>query len=322
MSHLQEPLIPRPEYIFPVAPNITGVTGDNPQFEHHPESGLYVRADEEARNFGERLKRTPDGSFTLRWWQEWSQDAWKERQGTPEASIRFITKLHEEYDELGQEIYRAVEMGSVNAELRDKIISESGDGLWLQAAAASNVGVSVEEAYRQYLRDLGHGMRILVDGEPILPDWHGTAMAQVCTGRLLTDHDVDRFLAAGYIPQPSTHMYLDPDDFEPQSPHDILHDWMLYRILPFSIANLSLFYYGVNDDLTPREEPVPYDPATNRVHMERLVSESMIRTLHAARVLTGATMGEIVRKNYEKLTGRVLLNLLDKTDGERPKQLQ
>lgn len=319
---MQEPLVERPEYIAPIVPNLTGTIGENPQFAYDPESGLYVRTDEGTRDFGERLQCTPDGSFTLRWWQEWSQDAWKVRHGSPEASQRFTAKLHEEYEELGIEIYRAVKKGSVSAALRDKIISESGDTLWCLSAAASNAGVVEEESYRQYLLDLGHGMRILVDGVPTLPGWHGAAMAQACTGRLLTDYDVDRFLEAGYIPQPSTHMNVEPDDFDPQSPHDILHDWIHYRILPHAIENLSFYYYGINEDLTPREEPVPYDSETNKVNMQRVVAESMIRTLHAARVLTGAKMGEIVRKNYQKLTGRVAFNLLDKTDGDRPDHLK
>lgn len=322
MSHIQEPLIKRPEQLFPIAPNLTGITGDNPQFMHDPETGLYRRTDDEAHNFAARLNRTPDGSFTLRWWQQWSQDAWKVRHGTPEASVRFVTKLIEEYDELGAEIKRAVKNGSVDPALREKIISETGDNIWCQGAAASNVGISAEDAYRQYLRDLSAGMRIMVDGKPTLPDWHGTAMAQVCTGRLLTDHDVDRFFDAGYVPQPGTHMHLDPEDFEPQSAHDVSHDWALYSILPHVAMNLSLYYYGVNEDLTPREEPVPYSPEENHANMQRVIAESMVRTLYAARVLTGATMGEIVRKNYEKLTGRVVLNLLDKTDGARPEHLK
>lgn len=319
--HGQEPLIRRPEHIFPVAP-ATGVMDDNPQFTYDPASGLYMRTDEVSKNFGERLNCTADGSITLRLWQEWSQDAWKVRHGTPEASVRFATKLEEEYDELGTEIRRAVENGSVDFELRESIVSEAGDNLWCQSAAASNVGVSLEEAYRSHLSDIAEGTRILIDGKPTVPNWHGTIMAQVCTGRLLTDHDVDTFLTSGYVPQPSTHMHLDPEDFEPQSPSDVLHDWDLYRVLPYAVANLSLYYYGVNEDLARREEPAPHDSAENNAAMQTVIAQAMIRTLYTARVLTGATMGEIVRKNYQKLTGRVVLNLLDKTDGDRPEYLR
>jgi len=319
---MQEPLIRRPEHLYPVAPNISGIVGENQQFAYDPERALYMRTDDHTVRMHEYLTQCPDGSITLSRWQQWSQDAWKVRHGTPEASLRFVDKLHEEYEELGEEIHAAVREGSVDTTRRQKIISESGDMLWCLTAVASNVDTSLEESYREYLRDCSNGTHIMVDGALVAPSWRETAMAQVVTGRLLTDKDVDRFLASGYVPQPSPDMNLDPEDFEPQSPRDIMRDWVLYRILPYGLENLSHYYYRVNEDASRREEAVPYGATENASITRRLVAETMIRTLHAAKVLTGATTGEIMRENYHKITGRVVANLVDKTDGERPQELQ
>ena len=322
MNAMQESLDRRPEHLYPVAPNISGMVGENQQFAYDPDKALYMRTDDHTVRMGEWLAQCPDGSITLRRWQQWSQDAWKVRHGTPEASLRFVAKLYEEYDELGQEIHEVIRDGSVSAAQRQKIVSESGDILWCLSAVASNVDISIEESYREYLRDCSNGTRILVDGAFVAPSWRETAMAQVVTGRLLTDKDVDRFLAADYVPQPSPDMNLDPEDFEPQFPRDIMQDWILYRVLPYGLENLSHYYYQVNEDGTQREEAVPYTALDNAANTRRLIAETMIRTLHAAKVLTGATTGEIMRENYHKITGRVMANLVDKTDGERPSELR
>lgn len=313
--------IRRPEHIHPVVDNITAVTGDNPQFAYNPEKALYVRTDDHTERMGEWLEQRPNGSITLSRWQQWGQDAWKVRHGTPEASQRFVTKLYEEYHELGLEIYRAVKKDSADNRLRKKIIAESGDILWCIGAAASNIDISIEESYREYLSQCSNGTKIRLDGRYVSPYWRETAMSQVVIGRLLTDHDVDRFLASGYVPQPSPDMNLEPEDFFSPTSEEILHDWAIYEVLPSVLATLSFQYYGVYEDLAPREEPTYIDAAKNAADARRIVAESFIRTLYVAKMLVGATTGEILRENYRKLNGRAAMNLLDKQDGERPDHL-
>jgi len=289
------------------------------------EQGLYARQDLDPDflpTTEARLIRSP-GEVGLYDWQLWGQDSWKELHGTFQAADRFRKKLQEEYGELVAEIVG-------DEQSRDKILSEVGDVGWCALALASNGSANIDHGVKNYLYEAVMGIRwIDHQGQYQDPVWRPRA-AELCTtnNRQLTAADIDGLVAEGFVAEASNAMNIfdipDEDfDEDPRADHYVRA--MIGDIIV--LASLAEQQYGFGDrEIASCGEPhgwvgqMSYQALSKEVQV--LSAKILFQLALVARKSCGGSLTEAIQINTAKIKSRVEENLIDKTDGERPDELQ
>ena len=169
---------------------------------------------------------------------------------------------------------------------------------------------------------------MLENGKLRYPTWRKRAI-RVATKNLgpVVVQDVDRVFKKAYVPQPSTIMLLEDEAMEKEiSPEDSYRDWLVKSVYAFGMRDLMHRQYGTHEVFLGDE--AFYDPPDAEEYtalgkrIADLGAHIFFETVYKTRQATGATLGQIIQKNYLKLTGRVEANLVDHADGARPEELQ
>lgn len=267
----------------------------------------------------------------LRVYQEWTELDWKAPHGSYTAVERFMDKMVEE----GAVELRDAEAAHVAAPTettKKEYISEEGDALWTTTAIASNGGVNITQAVREYLRT-----------------WylHPEAEGDITFGTLsqkMGDHEPTNIVDPIFILNwkdhlPDTRMYM---QWFSIVAGNILDRQYGYNE-GFDRAQLSRFIIEMSGVVSPRalktidiwtsilgdltttseeyQEISTYITESYFQHIARTLLKPMIGEgvafLDYMSRLHGVTLAEAALKNIQKISGRVATNTVDKKDGVR-----
>lgn len=287
--------------------------------------GLFRRTQTDIAAVGAVILSSP-GQLDIEDYQLWAQDSWKEEHGSVEAAHRFSVKLCEEHEEFGIALIKYLRQPS--DALRDDLISEAGDVLWCTTSVLSNANQSLKSSLQNYLHSLVRGT-IVYEGETLrYPRWR-TYANQLAIKNLepLMTSDINALFDIGYVPQESTVMMLDDEGMERENSLEELYSlWGLRAVYAFSLRNLAHRQFGVHevfgDDEQFRDNRSVEEFGSIGTLLSEVGSFIVMDTLYTTRQATGATFGQIVQKNYKKLSQRVAADLVDHTDGTRPDDLK
>jgi NTP pyrophosphatase (non-canonical NTP hydrolase) len=295
--------------------------GDNPTVTQRSD-GMHSREeidDEFLARFDEQMNTDPD-SVSLADWRLWLQHAWKAEHGTAEAAFRFGGKLTEEHDELTEALEAFIKDPS-DAN-RSAVISEGGDVLWSLCAAVTNAGVSLQTSVQTRLLETALGTTIheyqyragrSVAVEPV---WKSNMLEiGTATIRPVTMGDLDALFSTGYQPENSTAMDLDNEYIEPEYPEAVYRDWQ--RDSAYSVVLRHQFEHQYDAD----DEFYTISPQRHQQAIAEMAPYLFLRTIYTVRAITGATLAEVVAKNYGKISARIDQGRVDHSDGERSPDL-
>ncbi len=310
------PKVPGP-YLYGMSDNPTVFKRDD---------GLYSRQeidDAFLAKIDQTMTITPE-SLTMQDWLLWLQHAWKAEHGTAEAAKRFGAKLVEEYDELSKAL--RTHLFSPTELTREEAISEAGDVLWCLGAAVTNAGVSFETILQTRLLKTAMGTLVIDEPQSRYPVWREKAL-EVATSTLtpMNIGDMDELFDVGYEPHASTAMNIETDFNDPEEKYEALDQWQLDQLLSVIFKNnLEQQFGGEPGDEEHLEQlyGVGMSDATRyKEAIEEIAPYIILRTMYTIRVMTSATLSEVIAKNYKKISARIDAGRIDHADGERSDDL-
>ena len=259
-----------------------------------------------------QLSAADPARLTLEELQLWGQHAWKVEHGTVEATLRFGEKLVEESNEFGESLLAFI--NNPSEENRHAAISEAGDVLWSLSAGISNSGVSIEYAIQNRLVFTAKGTLVRTDEGMRYPAWRDKAI-EIGMSSLhpVTVGAIDELFEAGYVPEVSTAMNLEPDFHDPERVEEVYTQWKIDTAFAYVLENEMSQHMQGN---------IVLDYNTMRHTIGEQAAYLFLRTIYTLRAITNATFADIWPVNYAKVTGRVASGLIDHSDGERPSELQ
>lgn len=316
--------------ITPIEAYISFGTGFNEVTQD--EKGLYERRDIPVSSIADtefQLIKYP-AQVGVSEWQIWGQGSWKAIHGSYKAVTRFAGKLDEEYRELFDSIKALYGSSELRRDQAQKgVLSELGDMAWVTLAITSNAGTDIDHRLKTYLYECHMGTQyISADGSAFDPPWLKTQVAMATNNQSqLTLGDLDRLIAEGFIPKPSAAMniFCLESDYDDDDEKDIItfSNHMLAEVM--ALANISHQQFGWGGRELPdgRIENWVNSPSFRTLGNEvgRLAAKTLLQLAYIAHESCNSTLAEVAQLNHRKLTGRVALGLLDKSDGERPEEL-
>lgn len=253
-------------------------------------------------------------------WQLWGQGSWKKPHGSYEAAERFGGKLREEYDELFANL--PTSSTPINPEDKRKICDEAGDVAWCVIGLVSNGSGNIEDGVKQYLFDAIHGIRYIDEtiNKKTLPPWKiraSTISTTTDIEGLITIGDIDTLVADdGFVAEPSNQMnlfYIPGDEYDEDPDIREYALLMLGDIINLQNLVIQQYGYGEQDNWIG---PTTYMLLRNAINVQaaKILFQLALITYKSC----GGSLAEAVALNSAKLQTRVVLNLVDKTDGVRP----
>ena len=278
--------------------------------------GLFSRTDLDYPALAKRFTADP-AHFGLTDWQLLNQASWKAEHGTRKSGRRFTHKLLEEIDEFSD----VLESYTGSPSARHALTSETGDVLWCAEAICSNSGVRLETAIQRKLLSEALGNVLLKsDHTPVSPGWKKAA-GKIALRNIKqnTIGHIETLFNKGYIPTDATGFLLPEDEFD--DPIETLPNRDSLRLTAAIIQNMVQIQFEDTDD-----EYILFQTQGSFAYRgERIAAVTanlFMNVLYAAKRVGGIGFSEIALENYQKTTGRVMANLVDKTDGERPSELR
>lgn len=224
-------------------------------------------------------------------WQWWGTLDWKQPHTSVAAVRRFSAKILEEGQSEVLQEYTSLEPGE-NAPFAAKLVDELGDVTFVSNAILSNAQQSLMTAVRHRLRD---------QYVPFRPP------------RPITVGDIDELMAEGFQPRVLLGDY--PDGFdEEQSDYDELDPTINWHLLAGFLSSRA--QVGIDehpDGHISLYHIFPDNARTLRV----LGADAVLFAAYTARRWGGGSLEAVIRNNVAKVTGRVALNQIDKTDDPR-----
>ncbi|MFY9228553.1 MAG: hypothetical protein WAO28_04505 [Candidatus Microsaccharimonas sp.] len=243
--------------------------------------------------------------------QLWGQHAWKAEHGTVEAAARFGDKLVEETGEFDESLVAFI--NNPSEETKHAAISEAGDVLWSLSAGLSNSGVSIEYAIQNRLMFTAKGTLVHTPEGMQYPVWRDKAI-EIAMSNLhpITVGQIDDLFEAGYVPEASTAMNIDPPSPDPEHIEETYSQWKIDT----AFAHILSYEIGAQMEGNVRRD---YDEG--RHVMGEQAAYFFLRTLYTLREITGATYADVWPVNFAKITARVQTGRIDHADGERSPDL-
>lgn len=227
--------------------------------------------------------------------QQWVELDWKEPHGTYKALKRFETKIREECwketPEASYEYYYSSELSdSDQAALREKLIDELGDTLWLVIASASNSGVNIDTALQEKLWGKG---------------WLSPRVDYLTPGR------IDQIIDEGLLPAIGP---TDDDDLIENIKIDEMEPKLTLLLRTAALNSLCQQQFAYN-------EQVLYYSGFIRMSQENIapmIADLVLITAWYAKHWAHSSLAEVVTANINKVRERVITNTVDREDGPRP----
>lgn len=259
-------------------------------------------------------KETP--GLTISSYQEWVEGGWKQKHGTFEAAERFGGKLNEE----AREAFDAFELLPKKQTVEDStkeaddLKSELGDVLWCATALASNSTADIDAGIKDIAYKYMRGVVIRTDGLYALPVWRD-GVKEICTYPFnLTPEMIDHLIDSGFEPLGSMSRNLHDDDDEDYS---ISEHMIIIMGEAGALNNRAQWQYNYNDD--NYTSPVTYDE--HAIFIREVCADLYLQVAYIAKQVLGVGLGDIMRKNMEKIDARISANRIDKSDGVRTADL-
>lgn len=279
--------------------------------------GFFSRHDIDYIDLAERFTANPK-AFGLTDWQLLNQASWKAEHGTLAAARRFNDKHFEEIDEFSDAL--SVYDGSNRA--KRAVASEAGDVLWCLLALCSNSGARLETAIQRKVLAESLGNVLLDDNRrPITPTWKKVA-GKVALRNITqnTLGDLEKLFKKGYIPTDTTGFLLPEDEFN--DPYETIPTREFLRLTAGILENMVQIQFEDEAETGLHLYQTPSSFAYRGEQIAAVAAGMFMSVAYAAKYVADARLSDIARVNYAKTTARVIANLVDKTDGARPKELQ
>jgi NTP pyrophosphatase (non-canonical NTP hydrolase) len=278
--------------------------------------GFFSRQDIDYIGLAKRFTTDPKG-FGLTDWQLLNQASWKTEHGTLAAARRFTNKHLEEVDELSD----AIELYDGSSTAKHAVASEAGDVLWCLLAICSNSGARIETAIQRKVlaESLGN---VLLDRnqKPIVPSWKKTA-GKVALRNITqnTLGNLEKLFRKGYIPTDTTGFLVPEDEFN--DPYETLPTRGLLRLTAGILQNMVQIQFEDDTEADVHLYQTPSSFAYQGEQIAAVAAGVFMNVAYAAKRVADVELSDIATENYAKTTARVIANLVDKTDGERPAEL-
>jgi len=266
-------------------------------------NGLYYRsriAPQLSQEVDDCLAGTADFSdLSLDADQSWNEGAWKEPHASLAAFLRFSRKFREEVVELVDAFAEYNGTGDAR-----HFIEEVGDVKWVVTALASNSGIVVSDAIKSRLFEYVAGTRQFDEGHHLsYPQWHTFAGSLAVKQGPLVVGDIDNLIHHGFVPQPSPIMNIEAD--ERLSPTGIFRDLLFYR------------YVLLAAEERYKEDGFHVAPVYPNQSEPGRPTADMYLQLAAMANFVGSSFAEAIGGNSRKMTERIAINAIDKTDPNR-----
>jgi hypothetical protein len=274
---------------------------------NHPSEKSYQ---DETGFYNIAIKQALDDDIsTIAGYQNFTEKNWKKPHGEYESSVRFGDKLDEEVGELHEAFYS-------EAESREKdILSEMGDVAFCAIALASNSASDLNNCLMKRLYRYTVGVADISHGEPKSPSWHERSALLSTKFAPITISDIDGLIDQNFEPLASTAMNIDPDDGREYSDSDHLNLIRMKALSAVSLADQQ-YRYGEEDVSSHLKH---FDTYSDDIG--ELAADIILEIAYLAKNALGRNLHSVLRKNVEKIGGRVTANRIDKTDGSRDQNL-
>lgn len=175
----------------------------------------------------------------------------------------------------------------------------------------------LDTGLRHHLMTTALGTIRYESGDVVYPPWRDQMIAIASATRDITIGDIDAVFAQRFLINHNPRM----NDFElvgePGADIEVFGDFATDQLLAHVIA------INFNEQYAPDDEKGSV--YINRVYHQEFVQEYapylMLRVLSTMWAMTGTSFGEILEKNYKKITGRIAAGKIDHADGERSPDL-
>lgn len=286
---------------------------------------------------------------TLNDYQNFVNKDWKRQHGTYESAKRFCDGLDGEYKELVWEYVKNYVPRELDFDMFSKasfvgisqfvnssfeafdrefsedekreIISESGDVMFYSVATMSNSSADLDIGMKSVLGRHLDGVRIFSEEQTTSPLYRGAQLDIAHSTLPISIQQIDELIDKGFEPLllfANQSMNIDPDD-GPEFGLASHFQFLLEKTNVLQkLAHYQYQHWPEGEPMEP-EHIKPYDSFIGDI--SEISADILLELGYVIKHTTGHSLQDIVEKNIEKITGRVIANRIDKSDGERTPDL-
>lgn len=304
---------PRPGRIVPSAETVYTAGEPTPVVLH---GGLYYPADfdpETEKELAEKLCADP-AAATIDEYSLWVLHGWKRPHGTYAAAERLRGKATEEHRELdgAYDDLREASAPKLIEAAKAHLIEEAGDQMWCAAAVSANAAGQLGDAIKSLISEYRQGLLYYDNGQLYVPEWKRMSGDLVLPELPLTFGDLDKLAQAGFEPQYATVMNV----FDAgEDPHGGVLDHILDLMSTTALmTGMHLQQYG---DQAAAEYVTQEGFNDYGRRVARLAAKTVLEVAYIAHQATGERISQVMAANVAKVSGRIALGRVDKSDGPR-----